>query len=76
MHPDIMREVANQRAAERREAARNASRARALRKAIRAQRDHTEAPDTFVAPAIPDYVDGTFHVAENDLPAQRTGAGC
>jgi hypothetical protein len=76
MHPDIMREVASQRAAERREAARNAGVARALRKAIRAQRDRTEAPDTFVAPAIPDYVDGTFHGAESDVPAQRTSAGC
>lgn len=76
MHPDIMREVAIQRAAERREAARNASTARALRKAIRAQRDRTEAPGEFVVPAIPDYVDGTFHVAEEEVPAQRTGAGC
>jgi uncharacterized MAPEG superfamily protein len=76
MHPDIMREVASQRAAERREAARNARTARTLRKAIRAQRNRTEAPDAFVAPAIPDYVDGTFHVAENEVPAQRTGAGC
>jgi len=76
MHPDIMREVASQRAAERREAARNASTARALRKAIRAHRNRTEAADTFVAPTIPDYVDGTFHVAENEVPAQRTGAGC
>jgi hypothetical protein len=76
MHPDIMREVASQRAAERREAARKASMARALRKAIRAQRNRAEAPDTFVVPAIPDYVDSTFQVAENEVPAQRTGAGC
>ena len=75
MHPDIMREVASQRAAERREAARNASVARALRKAIRAQRHRTEAPDTFVVAAIPDYVDGTFDVAGNEVPAQRSSAG-
>jgi hypothetical protein len=75
MHPDIMREVATQRAAERREAARNASMARALRKAIRAQRHRAETPDTFVVPAIPDYVDGTFDVAGSDVPAQRTNAG-
>jgi uncharacterized MAPEG superfamily protein len=72
MHPDIMREVVNQRAAERREAARSASVARAMRKAIRAQRNHTEAPDTFVAPAIPDYVDGTFRGVE--VPEQHAGA--
>lgn len=76
MHPDIMREVASQRAAERRAAAQNASVARALRKAIRAQRNRAEAPDTLVVPAIPDYVDGTFDVAGNEVPAQRTGAGC
>jgi hypothetical protein len=76
MHPEIMREVASQRVAERREAARKASTAKALRKAIRAQRNRAEAPDTFVVPAIPDYVDGTFHVADNEVPAQRTGAGC
>ncbi len=75
MHPDIMREIASQRNSERREAARNASFARALRKAIRAQSGRAEAPDGFTAPAIPDYVDGTFHGAENAVPEQRAGAG-
>ena len=74
MHPDMMREVARQRGAERREAARNAAFARALRKAIRAQRTRTQAPDTFVVPAIPDYVDGSFHIAEDQVPVQRAGA--
>jgi hypothetical protein len=74
MHPDMMGEMARQRGAERREAARNASFARAMRKAIRAQRTRAEAPDTFVVPAIPDYVDGTFHVADDAVPAQRAGA--
>ena len=76
MHPDIMRDVANQRATERRAAARNASTARALRKSIRAQRHHTRAPEDFVLPAIPDYVDDTFHAAAQEMPAQRTGADC
>ncbi len=75
MHPDMMREVARQRDAERRDAARNASIARAARKAIRAQRARAEAPDNFVAPAIPDYVDSTFHVAGEQVPVQRAGAG-
>lgn len=74
MHPDMMRELARQRGAERRDAARNASFARALRKAIRAQRTRAEAPDNFVVPAIPDYVDGTFHIAEEQVPVQRAGA--
>jgi hypothetical protein len=74
MHPDIMREVVRQRSAERREAARNASFARALRKATRAQRTRAQAPDTFVS-AIPDYVDSAFHTAEDQVPVQRVGAG-
>lgn len=74
MHPDMMREVVRQRSAERREAARNASLARALRKALRAQRTRTQAPDNFVVPAIPDYVDGTFHIAEDQESVQRAGA--
>lgn len=74
MHPDFMGEVARQRIAERHEAARNASIAKALRKAIRAQRTRAEAPDTFVVPAIPDYVDGTFGVTEDRVPFQRESA--
>ncbi len=74
MHPDMMREVVRQRGAERREAARNASMARALRKALRAQRTRAQAPDNFVVPTIPDYVDGTFHSAEDQVPVQRAGA--
>jgi hypothetical protein len=72
MHPDIMREVVSQRVAERHAAARQASVVRALRKAIRAQRNHNETPDAFVVPAIPDYVDGSFRGAE--VPDQRAGA--
>ena len=64
MHPDLMREVVRQRAAERQEEARKSSLARALRKSLR-QRGRAEAPDTLVMPAVPDYVDGTFRTAEN-----------
>ena len=73
MHPDIMGELARQRDIERRAAAKKAGLAKALRKAIREQRTRSQAPDTFVVPAIPDYVDGTFHVAEDAVPAQRAG---
>jgi len=73
MHPDIMRELARQRGQERVDAARSAGLARALRKAIRAQRTRTEAPDTFNVPPIPDYVDGTFRGAEGHVPAQPAG---
>jgi len=73
MYPEIMREVARQRQQEWVQAARKASLAKAARKAIRAQRTRTEAPDTFVVPPIPDYVDGTFHGAEGHVPAQPAG---
>ncbi len=74
MHPDVMRELARQRGAERRDAARNAGFARALRKAIRAQRTRSQAQDTLAVPAIPDYVDGTFHIPEDQVPVQRASA--
>ncbi len=62
MHPDLMREIMNQRVAEQHERARKVTRARALRKAAR-QRDRAEAPG-IVFPPIPDYVDGTFRSDE------------
>jgi hypothetical protein len=71
MHPDMAREMVRQRIAERQEKAREANVARALRKAMRRHR-HAEARDTFVPPAIPDYVDGTFR--ETGTPCERTGA--
>jgi hypothetical protein len=75
MHPDLMLELARQRTSERQEAARHASLARALRKARRAQRARAEAPDTFVAPPIPDYVDGTFRGAETKVAGDHASAG-
>jgi hypothetical protein len=71
MHPDLMREVLNQRAAERREQARQINLGRALRKALR-QRGRAEAPDA-LTPLIPDYVDGTFRPAGNEIPADHAG---
>jgi hypothetical protein len=75
MHPEIMLELARQRTSERHEAARNASLARALRKAIRSQRGRAQAPDTFVVPPIPDYVDGTFRDAQERVAGEHAGAG-
>lgn len=74
MHPDILRQLAGQRSAERRQAAENSNMARALRRAIRAQRTRHEALDDFDIPAIPDYVDGTFSGAGHQVPAQHAGA--
>jgi hypothetical protein len=74
MYSYMMHEVAKQRTAERQEEARRSNLARALRKAKR-QRNRVDARSTFVPPAIPDYVDGTFREAGAEVPAERAGAG-
>ena len=71
MHPDLMREILNQRVAERRENARKTSLVRALRKTAR-QHGHAEVPDILAQP-IPDYVDGTFRGTEDEPRAGRVG---
>jgi hypothetical protein len=74
MYPHLMYEIARQRAAERQEAARKTSLARALHKSAR-RRDRDAVPDILARP-IPDYVDGTFRAAQAELPAgHRSPAG-
>ncbi len=59
MHPEILRQINDQRGRELRE---RAQRARLVRTAIRSRRHGRDLPDDdFVVPAIPDYVDGSFH---------------
>lgn len=60
MHPDMIRELIRQRTSESRAAGGEARLARSVRKFNRAQRDLAEVADTFVTPAIPDYVDVMF----------------
>jgi hypothetical protein len=67
----MVSEVARQRMAEQHEAARKASRRRAVRKATKAQRNG--AADVFELPPIPDYVDGTFR-ATDDAAADECAA--
>ena len=74
MHPDVMGEIIRQRNAERQAEARKTNLVRALRKTLR-QRSRTEGQDTFVAPAIPDYVDGTFRTTENAGSHAPAGRG-
>jgi len=59
MHPEILRAMNAQRGQELRE---RAHRFRLARMAIRGRRHGRDLPDDdFVVPAIPDYVDGSFH---------------
>lgn len=60
MHPDIMRELMNQRAAEIRTNAREARFSRAARKLARARRDLAKISREFSAQEIPDSVDEMF----------------
>ena len=60
----MISEVARQRMAEQHEAARKASQRRAVRKATKAQRN-AAATDVIELPPVPDYVDGTFRVADD-----------
>jgi hypothetical protein len=74
MHPEILRELTRQRGREMREQAHQAVIARAARRMLRATRRGIGAPDKadgFLAPAIPDYVDGSFRTR---LPLTRRPA--
>ena len=57
MHPDVMRELANQRGREMEARARQATLARRIRKQMRSR---TAAAAEQVLPRIPDYADSTF----------------
>ena len=57
MHPDVMRELANQRGREIEARAREATLARRIRKETRRR---TAAAAEYVLPRIPDYADSTF----------------
>ena len=72
MHPDVLREINNQRGREMRE---RAHRARLVRM-IRNSRHGRDLPpdEEIVIPAIPDYVDGSFR-AERAADQVATEAG-
>jgi hypothetical protein len=86
MHPEILRELASQRGREMRARVHRANLARMASRAARAARRGISVPDEadgFAAPAIPDYVDGSFRVAPTDdqaasqpgrVPAARRAA--
>jgi hypothetical protein len=60
MHPEILRLMTAQRGHEMRTRAHQARLVKMIRSARRGHHRPDEA-DEFVLPAIPDYVDGTFH---------------
>jgi hypothetical protein len=81
MHPEVMRELANQRGREMRARAREATLASRIRKEMPRR---TAAATEFVLPRIPDYVDGTFRDTElaghdarldDERPGRRQAAG-
>ena len=58
MHPEILRQINDQRGRELRE---RAHRSRLAKMAIRGRRHGRDLPDDdFTIPAVPDYVDGSF----------------
>jgi hypothetical protein len=57
MHPELLRELNNQRGREMRERAHRARLARMIRSS---RRGRARPDDELVIPAIPDYVDGSF----------------
>jgi hypothetical protein len=77
MHPEMLRELTAQRGVEMRARARQALLARMASRARRAARRGHGAPDEtggFVLPAIPDYVDGSFHTElADDKAASEAG---
>jgi len=81
MHPEILRELTAQRSRDLRERAHQAQLARTVsrdRRAIRRAARHLDEADAFVVPAIPDYADGSFRTAEEQIdsrvPAARHAA--
>jgi hypothetical protein len=61
MHPEILRELTAQRGREMRARADQGRLARLAIQAARRGRSRPDEADEFVLPAIPDYVDGSFH---------------
>jgi hypothetical protein len=79
MHPEFARELTAQRGREMRARAHQGRLARLAIQAARRGRSRPDEADGFVLPAIPDYVDGSFHTepaaeAEGQVPATHHAA--
>ena len=72
MHPELLRELNNQRGREMREQAHRARLARMIRSSRRGRARPDD--DEIAVPAIPDYVDGSFHTElADDKAASEAG---
>jgi hypothetical protein len=74
MHPEILRELIAQRGRDLRLRARRAHLAQTASRIRRAQRHHGAEVDEFVAPAVPDYVDGSFRAVGAEEPRAQVPA--
>lgn len=82
MNPEILRQIASQQISDQRARARRDRVARTLARALRGGHRHETESDGFVAPMVPDFVDGTFREAagsvsteaDSAVPAARTAA--
>lgn len=71
MHPDVTRQLIEQRINDLQVVARQVERGRAARKARRARRRGTNV-SARVLPAVPDYVDGTFAADKEAVNGQQS----
>jgi hypothetical protein len=74
MHPEILRQLTAQRGRDLRRRAERAHLARTASRGRRALRHHAQAVDEFAAPAIPDYVDGSFRGVQAEEPRAQVPA--
>jgi hypothetical protein len=80
MHPEMLRQISGYQIHDRLARADQVRVAKAAAKAARGRRRHSAGSDSFVISAIPDYVDGSFRVADEagvvsgQIPAARTAA--
>jgi len=71
MHPEIMRELITHHRRDLQEQARRANAARTVSRALRALRHGTHTDHEAAIPAIPDYVDGSFRTAGDEVASSR-----
>jgi len=73
MHPEMLRELTDQRGREMRARARQGALARLAIRAARRGRSRPDQAGEFVMPAIPDYVDGSFRPGPASTGPASTG---